>query len=382
MMPPLHERPILVTGATGLVGAEVTARLARHRRLIATIHRAPRIVRNDGTEIPTGEYGSAATEAVSTLVADVGRPGFGLDTDTLDDLGREVGAIVHCAATIALDAAERDYSTLNVAATGHAVELASRWKVPLVHVSTAYVCGRRGGHIREEELDLGQDFSNGYERSKLRAEQLVRSAPGLRWTIVRPAIVTGSATDGMVRDYKNLYTLLKLIVEGKLRRLPGRYDATLSLVPVDYTADAIVKVALMAQSDATGVDGRTFHIAGSETLSLREISDIFAEYPSFEVATFVSAASFSTEDLDPLERDYYDRLGRQYTCYFDRVRTFDDTGARTALEMQPPATGKDYLRTLLDYCLASGYLGLPQLSIAEVLDVARSSAPGPGIAVR
>lgn len=374
----MHERPILVTGAAGLVGAEVVSRLTEHRPVIATIHRTPRIVRNDGSEVPAGEYLSQHHGSVSTLVADVSRPGLGLDAETLDRLGSEVGGIVHSAATIALDAAEEDYATLNVAATANVVELASRWNVPLVHVSTAYVCGRRGGRILEGELDMGQEFSNGYERSKLRAEELVRSAPGLRWTIVRPAIVTGSAVDGTVRDYKNLYTLVKLIVEGKLRRLPGRYDATLSLVPVDYTADAVVRAMIMAQSGETEVAGRTFHLTGSETISLREVSDIFAEYPSFEVANFVSAASFSVDDLGPYERDYYQRLGRQYTCYFDRVRTFDDAGAREVLGMEPPATGKDYLRTLLDYCLESGYLGLPQLSISEILDAELASFPAAG----
>lgn len=141
----IHERPILVTGAAGLVGAEVVSRLTEHRPVIATIHRTPRIVRNDGSEVPAGEYLSQHHGSVSTLVADVSRPGLGLDAETLDRLGSEVGGIVHSAATIALDAAEEDYATLNVAATANVVELASRWNVPLVHVSTAYVCGRRGG---------------------------------------------------------------------------------------------------------------------------------------------------------------------------------------------------------------------------------------------
>ena len=56
---------------------------------------------------------------------------------------------------------------------------------------------------------------------------------------VRPGIVTGVSTDGAIRDHKNLYTVVKLMVEGKLRTLPGRYDATLSLAPVDHVADIV-----------------------------------------------------------------------------------------------------------------------------------------------
>ena len=248
--------------------------------------------------------------------------------------------------------------------------------MPLVHVSTAYVCGRRSGTIAENELDTGQEFSNGYERSKCRAEQLVNQAP-VGSVILRPAIVAGEAATGAIRDYKNLYTLVKLIVEGKLRRLPGRYDATLSLVPVDYVADAVVAATELVHAGDASILGRTFHLQGANTLSLREVSDVLAEYPSFEVGTFVPPTAFSVEDLDPIERDYYERIGAQYTCYFDRIRTFDDTNTRTLLGLVPPATGVDYLRSLLDFCLASGYLGRPLPSISEILANELSRSPGP-----
>jgi thioester reductase-like protein len=371
-----HGKAILVTGAAGLVGAEVVDRLSKHRPVIATTHRNPRIVRNDGSDVAAVAYTPGSDARVRQLAVDVRLSDFGLQADLLESLSGEVGGIVHCAATVALDAAEQDYQDMNVTATANTVELAQRWDVPLVHVSTAYVCGRRDGRILEDELDAGQEFSNGYEHSKLRAEKLVRSAPGLRWSVVRPAIVAGSADSGAVRDYKNLYTLVKLIVEGKLRRLPGRYDATLSLVPVDYTADVTVAVTLRMQSDEAAIHGRTFHATGNGAISLREVSNVFAEYPSFQVATFVPAASFSIEDLDSFERDYYQRLGAQYVCYFDRVRAFDDSTTRTLLGMEPPDTGQEYLRTLLDYCLEAGYLGRVLPSVEEILQEESSSPQG------
>ena len=185
--------------------------------------------------------------------------------------------------------------------------------------------------------------------------------------ILRPAIVAGEAGTGAIREFKNLYNLVKLIVEGKLRRLPGRYDATLCLVPVDYVADAVVAATELVQAGDESILGRTFHLQGANTLSLREVSDVLAEYPSFEVGTFVPPTAFSVEDLDPIERDYYERIGAQYACYFDRIRTFDDYNTRTLLGLVPPATGSDYVRRLLDFCLASGYLGRPLPSVSEVL---------------
>ncbi|AVH24763.1 SDR family oxidoreductase [Nocardia cyriacigeorgica] len=346
----------LVTGATGLVGAEVVARLAAAGRPVAAVlHRKGEITRNDGTLL---EPGSAVT-------GDIRAAGFGLSDRDAGYLAERVGVIVHCAATTAFDASDTDYEQLNVAGTANAIDLAQRWQVPLVHVSTAYVCGMRGGIVREDELETGHEFGNGYEASKFRAEQLVHAAGarGLRWAIVRPGIVTGASDTGIIREYKNLYTVVKLMVEGKLRSLPGRYDATLSLAPVDHVADVVAAAVL----DFDSASGRTMHALGRDTLSLREVSDVLAEYPSFEVATFVPETSFAESDLGPIEREYYRRIGSLYTSYFRRRLSFDTGHADVLLGRPSPATGKDYLRALLDYCLESGYLGVPLPSIEEVL---------------
>lgn len=347
---------ILVTGASGLVGSEVVARLAAASYPVAAVlHNNARIVRNDGTALGAG----------SPVAGDIRMPGFGLSPRDSADLSERVGTIVHCAATTAFDADATDYHELNVRGTANAVALAKAWDVQLVYVSTAYVCGNRSGVIEENDLDAGQTFGNRYEESKFHAEHLVRSAGqhGLRWAIVRPGIVTGALGTGVIREYKNLYTVVKLMVEGKLRSLPGRYDATLALAPVDHVADVIAAAVL----DFDSAHLRTFHAVGRDTLSLREVSDVLAEYPSFEVATFVPAATFREDDLGAIEREYYRRIGSLYTSYFERRLTFDTSNAEVLLGKPAPSTGKEYLRVLLDYCLESGYLGVPLPSIEEVL---------------
>ncbi|MFE3258645.1 SDR family oxidoreductase [Nocardia sp. NPDC059091] len=362
---------VLLTGASGLVGSEVAARLsASGCPVAAVLHSNSDIRRNDGS----------GYEPDLRITGDIRRPVFGLDPATAADLAGRVGIIVHCAATTAFDATAETYDELNVRGAEHAVALALAWDVPLLHVSTAYVCGLRHGVIREDELDAGQSFGNGYEQSKLRAEQVIRAAGerGLRWAVVRPGIVTGALGDGVIREYKNLYTVVKLMVEGKLRTLPGRYDATLALAPVDHVADVIAA----AVTDFDSVAGSTLHAVGRDTPSLREVSDVLAEYPSFEVATFVPESSFRAEDLDPIEREYYLRIGALYTSYFQRRLSFDTSNADRLLDRLPPQTGKDYLRALLDHCLESGYLGAPLPSIAETLARTGIGASAPGTGVR
>ncbi|WP_024803271.1 SDR family oxidoreductase [Nocardia sp. BMG51109] len=348
----------LVSGASGLVGSEVAARLVTAGRPVtAVLHRTSRLMRNDGTPV---------TQVVP-VTGDIRRPGFGLDEQTEAELAGRVGVVVHTAATTAFDATAGEYEDLNVRGTAHAIDLALRWNVPLVHVSTAYVCGLRDGTVTESDLAAGQSFGNGYEESKFRAERMVRETAGLRWAIVRPGIVTGATGTGTIRDYKNLYTVVKLMVEGKLRSLPGRYDATVSLAPVDHVADVVADVAAAVAGDIESACGKTFHAVGRDTLSLREISDVLAEYPSFHVATFVPETSFAVDDLEPVEREYYLRIGALYTSYFARRIRFDTANTDALLGRPSPDSGKEYLRTLLDYCLESGYLGSPLPSIEEIL---------------
>ena len=347
---------VLLTGASGLVGVEVLSQLiARGDAVSAVVHRNSKFVANDGKPV----------SGAAVVHGNVRAASFGVLAEELAELGKSVTCVVHCAATTDFGARQIEYDELNVAGTEHAIALAREWTVPLIYVSTAYVCGTRNGTILESDLDAGQTFGNAYEASKFRAEQLLRAAAasGLRTCIVRPGIVTGRAIDGAIREHKNLYTVVKLIVEGKLRSLPGRYDATLSLVPVDYVADVIVGAVV----DFDRAVGKTFHAVGNETISLREISDVLAEYPSFEVAKYVPSSTFSVDDLDRNEREYYQRIGVLYESYFDRRPSFDTTNTRELMGAAPPATGKDYLRTLLDHCLDTGYLGIPLPSIDDVL---------------
>ena len=72
---------VLVTGATGLVGAEVVARLAAAGRPVAAVlHSNSAIVRNDGTIL----------EAGTAVAGDIRAPGFGMSARDTEDLRRFV----------------------------------------------------------------------------------------------------------------------------------------------------------------------------------------------------------------------------------------------------------------------------------------------------
>jgi nucleoside-diphosphate-sugar epimerase len=346
-------RGVLVTGAAGHVGADTVARLVRDgHHVVALAHRRAEIIANNGRPVRPARI----------LRGDVRAPGFGLDADTRRALADEIDVIVHGAAVTDFGLPERRYTELNVEGTAHAIALAREWDADLLYVSTAYVCGEYDGTFTEDQLDVGQRFGNDYEHSKFRAEHLVR-ASGLRWAIVRPGIVSGEHRTGHSREHKHIYQVLKLIVEGKLRTLPGNYAATLGLSPIGHVADTIAAVACQLDAHA----GRTFHAVGAAPLSLRTMADILAEYPSFRVADFVPPATFDPDDLDEIERGYYDKVGCLYSSYLSRRVCFDSTATRDRLGITAPHAAGGYFRRILDSCLRTGYLGRPQPSIAEVL---------------
>lgn len=341
---------VLVTGASGLVGAETTARLtAAGHTVLALLHSRADLVRNDGGKLTPGPG------TLVPVTGDITRPGLGLTDDDLH-LVRTADRIVHCAAVTDFGLPEERYRSINVSGTRHVLALALAGHIPLVHVSTAYICGERDGTAYEDELDVGQHLGNGYERSKLTAETLVHkaAAEGLPVTVVRPSIITGASRTGRIRDFRTIYPVLKAFTKGLVRSAPGHYDAVLDLVPVDHVAGLVAEAALRF-ADA---EGRTLHAVGHE-LTLRDFSDVLAEYPSFQVPRFVPPSVFSASALPDRERPYYDRVIALYDTYFRRRVRFDDARATAFAGRRPSTRGRTYLRRLLDHCLRTGYLGAP-----------------------
>src|SRR5204863_408495 len=118
---------------------------------------------------------------------------------------------------------------------------------PKSRATTATVSGNRNGTVYEEDLDAGQKFHNGYERTKYESERLVRAAMrALPISVMRPATIVGDSQTGEIDRLDGPYYLMVLIATNASGlRLPilGRGDAPLHLVPIDYVVDAAWHVA-------------------------------------------------------------------------------------------------------------------------------------------
>ncbi|MCL4672371.1 MAG: SDR family oxidoreductase [Sphingomonadaceae bacterium] len=333
---------VLVTGAAGLVGGEVCARLvAAGHSVTALVHRNPEVRANDGRPV-----------AVSGSVpGDVSAPQFGWCDARFTEVAAAHDLLIHCAATVRFDLDEEDYRAVNVHGTANALALAELGRMAFLHVSTAYVCGTRDGVIRESDALPESGFANGYEASKAAGERLVQ-ASGLRWAIARPSIVVGEHTTGTIRQFDTTYAAFKLIAEGRVRHMPARVGATLDFVPIDHVAAGIV--ALAGQMDKA--EGGTFHLVSAQPLPVARFTGAIGAYPHFHEPELVAPEAFDPAMLPALERRLFKRVAGLYASYFQRDPHFDDSAFRALTGLHCPPTGEAYIRRLIDHCIDVGFL--------------------------
>jgi thioester reductase-like protein/short-subunit dehydrogenase len=254
----------VVTGGTGFIGRRVVSRLL-DTRPDAEVWILVRRASLSRFEQLADEWG----ERAKPLVGELTEPGLGLTEQAVAELG-DIDHVVHCAAIYDITAAEPEQRAANVEGTRAVVELAGRLDATLHHVSSIAVAGDFHGEYTEDDFDIGQQLPTPYHQTKFEAELLVRSTPGLRYRIYRPAVVVGDSRTGEMDKVDGPYyffgVLAKLAVLPRLTPIMLPDTGRTNIVPVDYVADALVA---LLHSD--GRDGQTFHLTSPKTIGLRGI---------------------------------------------------------------------------------------------------------------
>lgn len=347
---------IFVTGARGTLGSEVIARLClQGHAVIGLVRSGNDIVRNDGEQLPAPTFNGRWPEPGQAAVVqgDIRQEALGLTPEAYAQI-RNADVIVHSAALTSFGRPRQHYQDINVAGTARVLELTrGQPKIKLVHVSTMYVCGERPGAFTEYDLERQQRFGSPYEESKYQAELLVRQAMslGLVAAIVRPSIIVGESKRGVMRKFDTIYSVYRITSAGLVRTIPGDYGATLDIVPVDWVADGVAAAA----SSMPLSGGRTLHLCSKDPLSLREINDVCAEFPSFNVPRFVPGHVFKAHRMGGLEKRYYDEIISLYESYFRRQVLFVRDHTTQVFADEPARSGKDLLRIAFRHAVDVGY---------------------------
>lgn len=332
---------ILVTGAAGLIGGEVCARLAaRGHRVTALVRRNPVVRGNDGAQVA----------GIAIVTGDVTAPMLGIEPASQD-------VVIHCAAHLEFDAPEAELQAVNVEGTRNALAYARAAGAAFLHVSTAYVCGDRTGEIVEGPVPGGTRFTNRYEASKAAGEALV-TASGVPFAIARPSIVLGDSQTGAIRDFPSLCNVFRLMARGKVTVFPTSAEATLDLVPIDHVAAGILALAEAMEA----ANGGWFHLVADTPLPAAELAHGVARVAHFPDPASVAPEEYDPARLRPTERLLAERMFATFGAYFTRSPRFDASNFRALTGLACPATDAAWLDRLIAYGITRGYLPKPPVS--------------------
>ena len=344
---------VLLTGATGFIGMEVLVRL-----LERTDHELVLLVRAEHDEharrrvaaVIDTLYDAAPgelDERVTVAPGDISEPDLGLDGETIRALEARTTSIIHCAASVGFDTSLGDALAVNTLGTARVLAIAQRLHAAgslrrLVHVSTAYVCGRRAGTINESDLVLDTSFRNHYERSKAYAEHLLRCcARGPAADRGAPEHRRRRQPHGMdAHLQRRLLACCERSNAASSSTLPGEPDGILDIVPCDYVADAIMAL------HAGAVDRATVHlVAGKAATTNGELAQLAAQHMNRQLPEFTGDAG----ELAKLDGALL------YLPYLDVRSSFANPRAQELLadEVDPPPPLEEYLGTLLGYARAT-----------------------------
>ncbi|RKH37851.1 myxochelin non-ribosomal peptide synthetase MxcG [Corallococcus sicarius] len=355
-------RQVLLTGATGFVGAHLLHQLLEQTdaRIICTVRAKGEATAMErlrmalvGQQLPT----KGLEARVLALPADLAQPLLGLDAARFHGLAAECDAVIHNAAVVSV---VREYGSLqgvNVRGTRELLKLAAAVRPkPFHYVSTLAVAPQANlsPDVPESFVPAHPGLRDGYQQSKWIAERLVQQASerGLPATVYRLGRVVGAPDTGLV----NTQDLVWRIVQAGLpvRTLP-MLDVGEVWTPVDFVARAIVQLTRRPHP------GAVFNVTPTAEVRLSELFGWVRDY------------GYPLE-LCPVpewrERVARGTGGHDATLAFFDLRGGDSAPAfglgpircerlLAALEgtgVSCPPTDRKLLHRYLDFCVAQGIL--------------------------
>lgn len=250
----MTDRCVLFTGASGLVGSEWLPLLLRNNpdRGIVILSRSPQTV-------------PFRNHLVTVVEGDLTKKDLGLAEGVRKRLMESVTEIIHCAADIRFRIPIHLARATNLDGTRRLLALARRCKrlEKFAHISTVYVAGKHSGVVPEARLEGTAGFLNSYQRSKYEAEQSVFDAMrDIPASIYRLSSII-SDSNGAVRQSNYFHGVLKMVPRNPFPILPGKCDAPLDLIAIDWAAAALAQLF-----DFQFSPGRVHHVCAGPEASM------------------------------------------------------------------------------------------------------------------
>lgn len=263
---------ILLTGATGFVGAFILSELLQQTTadIYCLIHAESINVARQKVKQSLKSYllfEQVDLKRIILIIGDLAKPRFNLSPDKYQELVVKVDVIYHNGALVHHASPYSSLKATNVLGTKEILRLACQQKIKPVHfISTISVFNVDDTDnvkiiTEKDSIEQFQAPLGGYSQSKWVAEKLVNTASerGLPVTIYRLGPVSGSSKTGVFNSNDFLYRLMMGYIH--LASAPIG-EMLFDIVPVDYVSSAIVYL-----SRPQSAWGKAFHLIHDRPVS-------------------------------------------------------------------------------------------------------------------
>lgn len=365
---------VLLTGATGFVGAFLLSELLERSCAVVRV-----LVRTDEGEEGAArrahenlsQYGLWRAEYQTRLVgvpADLGRPYFGMSHAAYRRLADDVEMVVHNGSWSSFVLPYQQLMPVNVFGTTEILRLACRTRIKPVHYvsSLAVLPGHRDvKQFYETRLTSPDGVVGGYPQTKWVAERLVTSAAdrGLPVAVYRPGQITGAQRSGIAPPELFVCAMMKSCIQLGLAPNP---NMMVEMVPVDYVAAAVIRIALTGRPD-----GDIYHLPSPKPVHWTEMFDMLENcgYPVARVSYqewYAALNEAVQRGEDNALRPFLPLFGedgpsedlayQNGSPYFDAARL---TQALNGTGITCPPVNEQLLSTYLNYFISIDYLSPP-----------------------
>ena len=276
-----HPRCVLLSGATGFLGTHIFRELLQSSdcQIVALVRGGRGLDAKDRLDTLLAYYfGDIFEEEVAKRVRFVESDVTA--TDLLDKLADiDFDLIINCAAVVKHFSNDDSIERVNLGGAKNLIEVALAHKARLVQISTLSVAGENVNgafpstkRIHENEIFFGQDISNKYIHSKIKAEEALIDAVnnrGLDGKVIRVGNLMGRERDGefQVNSGTNSFmNSLRAYVQ------LGCFPVSMADITIDFSPiDVVAKTVLLLSS--TPSKFTLFHSANSHEV---EYGDVLA----------------------------------------------------------------------------------------------------------
>ena len=257
---------VLLTGATGFLGAHILDYLLSHTSssVYCIVRKDPSITTEEKLMQKLNyyfddKYNSLLNKRLFVITSDLEKENLGLSISKQEEISKNINCVINSAAIVRHYGDYSEFERINVNGVQNLIDFCLKFNKKLVQISTISVSGNtltdlgiqsnnfeKNVFFKENNLYIGQPLNNVYVRSKFEAERLVLEnieANLLDGLILRVGNITNRFSDGKFQPNANENAFLnRLKAFMELKAIPKYIlNNYVEFTPVDLLAKAVIK---------------------------------------------------------------------------------------------------------------------------------------------